>query len=115
MKNVLLTLIMLLGILSCNAQSLFENEIQFNFDNLFNHESLKLRIYFYDNGTVGGEATHNYRSTTDGTYGELTIKKGENILKVGIRNFDDYKTNNLYHWISELINHLGINSKELFN
>ena len=58
MKNALLTLIMLLGILSCNAQGLFDNEIQFDFDNFFNHESLKLRIYFYDDGTVGGEATH---------------------------------------------------------
>lgn len=61
-----------------------------------------------------GSSILDYQSTTDGTYGKLTIKKEENVLNIDVRNFDNYKNKDVFKWVSELINRFGIKSEELF-
>lgn len=59
--------------------------------------------------------TEEYMYTTDGTFGKLNLKIGENKLTLGLRNFDSFDSSSILLWISDLINEFGIDTKKLFH
>lgn len=54
MKKAILISLLIMVNFTTNAQKLYNHEITFQFNNLFNQESLKLEVSLNDDGSVMG-------------------------------------------------------------